>query len=383
MTDALSLRHALGHDHVWQATRAMLERLVTALGQDEYLDAFLDTVVDLLGADRGLLVVSYPDGATQVVNARGGSRALSAREREEVSKTVVARALAEGRVVCWDPFGDGDATRSMADLGIWMALAAPVSTPAWRRESANDEPPPRGALYVDFRDRRKLVGPLHQEFFATAALLLGGLVEQGRRLDVAHALLRETRAERREEHAPPGLDELLRPPGMASLRDEVRSLTLGESPFVILGESGTGKTQLARAIAEASGRRPVVRAMLGASDDLNTITSELFGHERGAFTGAVTRRRGLVEHADGGTLVLDELLNLPLHAQRLLLDFTQFGTFRPLGHPGPEPKRAKVRLIAATNGDLERALAEGTLREDLYYRLAGAVLRVPPLRERR
>jgi DNA-binding NtrC family response regulator len=140
---------------------------------------------------------------------------------------------------------------------------------------------------------------------------------------------------------------------------------------------------LAQSIAEASARRPIVRAVLGSSDDLNTITSELFGHERGAFSGATSKRVGLVEYANGGTLLLDEILNLPLHAQQLLLDFTQFGTYRPLGYDRPEPKRATVRLIAATNGNLRAAIREGRFREDLYYRLAAVTLDVPPLRERR
>jgi two-component system response regulator HupR/HoxA len=123
--------------------------------------------------------------------------------------------------------------------------------------------------------------------------------------------------------------------------------------------------------------------MLGTSDDLNTVTSELFGHERGAYSGAIGKRVGLVEMADGGTLILDELLNLSPNAQKLLLDFAQFHTFRPLGWDKPQPKSADVRIIGATNGDLEAAIAEGRFREDLYYRLAGVTVHLPMLRERR
>jgi transcriptional regulator with GAF, ATPase, and Fis domain len=119
------------------------------------------------------------------------------------------------------------------------------------------------------------------------------------------------------------------------------------------------------------------------ADDLNTITSELFGHERGAFSGAVSKRKGLVEHADGGTLILDEVLNLPSNAQKLLLDFTQFGLYRPLGYQGREPKTAKVRLISVTNGDVQEAIKERRFRQDLYYRLAMVPIVLPPLRERR
>jgi transcriptional regulator with GAF, ATPase, and Fis domain len=123
--------------------------------------------------------------------------------------------------------------------------------------------------------------------------------------------------------------------------------------------------------------------MLGTSDDLNTITSELFGHERGSFSGAVGKRIGLVEYAHKGTLVLDEVLNLPPQAQKLLLDFTQFGKNRPLRYDKPEPKSAQNRLLAATNGDLDLAMKTGRFREDLYHRLAAIVLDLPPLRERR
>ncbi len=153
--------------------------------------------------------------------------------------------------------------------------------------------------------------------------------------------------------------------------------------MLILGESGTGKTLLAHALAEASGRRPIVRATLGSSDDPNTITSELFGHERGAWSGATARRVGLVEYANGGTLILDEILNLPPHAQQILLDFSEFGTYRPLGYEGAEPKRARVRIIAATNGDVRAAIKEQRFRQDLYYRLAGVTIDLPPLRARR
>ncbi|MEM9193904.1 MAG: sigma 54-interacting transcriptional regulator, partial [Myxococcota bacterium] len=182
---------------------------------------------------------------------------------------------------------------------------------------------------------------------------------------------------------PLALDEILAPESMAKIREEVHAAIRGQGAIMILGESGTGKTHLARAIARATKAEPVVRATLGLSDDLNTITSELFGHERGAFSGAVSKRKGLVEHAHGGTLILDEVLNLRPQAQQLLLDFTQFGTYRPLGYQGEQPKKASLRLISVTNGDIAQAVQDTRFRQDLYFRLATVPLVLPPLRERR
>jgi transcriptional regulator with GAF, ATPase, and Fis domain len=230
---------------------------------------------------------------------------------------------------------------------------------------------------------RKHVEKSHQEFFMSAALLIGALLEQRARGESDRARLGEVLSHTISTRRTPPLDDLLGFEGTRALRDEITSALRSDLSILVLGESGTGKTLFAQAIAEASGRKPVVRATLGGSDDLNTITSELFGHERGAFSGAQSKRVGLVEFAKDGTLVLDELLNLPPHAQKLLLDFTQFGTYRPLGYDRAEPKQSRVRIIGATNGDLQAAIRDGRFREDLYHRLAGFVLDLPPLRSRR
>jgi len=151
---------------------------------------------------------------------------------------------------------------------------------------------------------------------------------------------------------------------------------------LILGETGTGKGLVARTVHELSNRKAgrFVQVNCGAIPE-NLVESELFGHERGAFTGAVSRKLGKVELAAGGTLFLDEIGDMPLASQVKLLRLLEEGTFERVG--GIETLDANVRVIAATNRDLQEMVSEGTFREDLYFRLRVFPVQVPPLRERR
>jgi len=151
---------------------------------------------------------------------------------------------------------------------------------------------------------------------------------------------------------------------------------------LIRGESGTGKELVANALHYRSPRRsqPLIK-MNCAALSRELVESELFGHERGAFTGAVTRREGKFEAADGGTLFLDECGDMPLETQAKLLRAIQEKEFERVG--GNQPITVDVRLLAATNQDLEAAVRAGRFREDLYYRLKVIELVIPPLQDRR
>ncbi len=153
-------------------------------------------------------------------------------------------------------------------------------------------------------------------------------------------------------------------------------------PVLLLGESGTGKELFARAVHEASPRASgpfVVVDCSGLTDTL--FESELFGYERGAFTGAATRKKGLVETADGGTLFLDEIGDVPLPMQVKLLRLIETGTFRRVG--SVETQQADFRLVAATHKPLAQMVANGGFRQDLYYRISAFPIELPPLRARR
>ena len=161
------------------------------------------------------------------------------------------------------------------------------------------------------------------------------------------------------------------------------SLKVARVDFSILiqGENGVGKEVLPRIIHDASARKGKKYLALncGALPE-GTIDSELFGHVKGAFTGSVDSREGYFSAADGGTLFLDEVGELPLQTQVRLLRVLETGEFIPVG--SSEVKRSNVRIVAATNVDMQRAIAEGRFREDLYYRLAAVSIQMPPLRER-
>ena len=182
----------------------------------------------------------------------------------------------------------------------------------------------------------------------------------------------------RSQYAPRLLGE---DPSIVSALEDVRQVAASCCSVTILGESGTGKELVARAIHDASPRAaaPMISINCGAISDA-LIESELFGHTRGAFTGADRSRPGLFEAAHRGTLFLDEVAELSADAQTKLLRVIQEGEIRPVG--SMETKRVDVRIIAASHVDLEQAVAEGRFREDLFYRLSVIPIELPPLRER-
>ncbi|MCC6672687.1 MAG: sigma-54-dependent Fis family transcriptional regulator [Planctomycetes bacterium] len=219
--------------------------------------------------------------------------------------------------------------------------------------------------------------------FVTKPTSLEVIEQTLRRALETRALVLDNRRWRRlaaSEEDPAGI--LGESPAIQELRGLVERVAGSDTNVLIQGENGTGKELVARSIHLRSARRdgPFVVLNCGAIPEA-LLESELFGHERGAFTGADKRRLGLFEASDGGTLFLDEIGELPVAVQPALLRALQFREIRPVG--SDRLRTVDVRLVAATNRDLHAEIAAGRFREDLYYRIAALTLEVPPLRARR
>jgi serine/threonine-protein kinase PknK len=382
---------------------ADVEALVRGLSQRDRLRPLLRQVVDALvlwtGVERGLLLLRAPGGKLKPRAARNLRRADLGPEQMALSQSLARRALELGEpVVAVDAAGDlPELHVSVHALQLRSVLAVPLMA---RGEAL-------GVVYLDDRVRRgafgarelswvRLVGTLAAVAISDAKnqLLLRRSVRRAERaearlgsqlahreaeLDVAERELARTRDARETRFSYDsiiGQSEAVR--GLLKLVDRVTS---ADVPVLILGESGSGKELVARAIHENGPRakRPFVSENCGAIPE-GLLESTLFGHVRGAFTGAARPRAGLFEVADHGTFFLDEIAEMSLGMQTKLLRVLQNGEVRAVG--AETARFVDVRVIGATHRDMEALVLAGKFREDLYYRLNVVSLRVPALRER-
>lgn len=215
--------------------------------------------------------------------------------------------------------------------------------------------------------------------FLTKPLDIEHLILSVDRILEHRSLQRELKRYKQQQKGPGGL--VGQSPAMRKLYDQIEHIAPTGGSVLVTGESGTGKELVAKALHELSDRagKPF-QAVNCAGIPADLMESEFFGHAAGAFTGAQSKRQGLLKQADGGTLLLDEIGEMPMALQAKLLRVLQEGTIRAVGSDKEE--QVNVRILAATHQDLERRVEDGQFRQDLFYRLETFSLRVPPLRER-
>jgi transcriptional regulator with GAF, ATPase, and Fis domain len=361
----------------------LARRCHAPLDPEALLEEILACVLELGGARRGCVLLAPGEMAALGWVPPGGealpvavSRRMDAADPDPVSRSVLERMVSSGRALLVADVRVDPVLRTSASLsaqGVRSVVAVPMVRDGRRV----------GAIYVDSDGGHRVLGPPDLERLeGVAAHVVAALAHAAtrrrlsREADAARAV---ARAESARTHDPSRL--VAESPAMRASLELIDRVAPQDTSVLILGESGTGKELLARALHDRSPRcdAPFVAVnCMALSPDL--MESELFGHEKGAYTGATGPRAGRFELAHGGTLFLDEIGELEPRVQVKLLRVLQERTIERVGSARPRP--VDVRLVCATHVDLARAVAEGRLRQDLYYRIAVFPISVPPLRDR-
>jgi DNA-binding NtrC family response regulator len=355
-----------GLDREGERMRAQVERhqilldrtlgVVTAQGAVLVASEVLDVMIAVTGAQRGFVGLVQPQGGWRLLEARAMTEEDIDAPTSEVSTGVIARALESGApVVAEDALTDWAERGSVQRLGLRSVACLPI------RQNGR-------ALGFVYLDHTEAAGRFDEGALAVLDAWLPMVADQlARTMDVAG------------EDPFPGF--VTRSPRLLAELTQLARLAQFDVPVLITGPTGTGKSKLAAALHRRSrrARGPFVHLNCSAVPEA-LLEGELFGSEAGAYTGSRGRRIGRFEAASGGTLFLDEIDTMPISGQVKLLVALQERTVTRLG--SNDAIRLDVRLIAATNADPQRAISEGRLREDLYFRLAGVTLHVPPLKER-
>lgn len=350
---------------------AAARHIGTTLDLEVLAQRILATAIEHSGAERGALFYFSGDESSARLWAARGLEAPDLENAQSFSTTILREAHARRPVVTEDAAGDQRfaASRSVRLNEIRSVICVPIEAP--------DKV--IGALYVDSLPSGRSFPPDATDFLGILAGLAGAAISNARHFD---------RVWLRAESLDRELSQLARFEGivarsevMEALLKQVRQVALTDFPVVLRGESGVGKELIARALHTRSKRRDgafIVQNCAAIPAEL--IENEFFGHARGAFTGAHTRREGLFRLADGGTLVLDEVIDLHPSLQAKFLRVLEDGMVRPLGSSREE--HVDFRLISSSGSSLEEAVDQGRFRRDLFYRLNVIELYIPPLRER-
>ncbi|MCC6781778.1 MAG: sigma 54-interacting transcriptional regulator [Planctomycetes bacterium] len=358
---------------VFRTFLAVNRRLASERDLEKAMTSLLEAAETVTGARASYLLVERDGGLRLELASRLGAAVDKAFSRSLANKALSAQRTMSAE----DALGDRDLMNmpSVRNLEVRSALCVP-----FRAASGI-----AGALYVEHSGRAGAFGPREAE-------LLEALGDQA--AIAVERMLREEHLAAQLEHSQRDLQVVQRrlsrgkrgefvgkSPVMLELRRQIDRFSRSELAVLVTGETGTGKELVARALHDGSPRAagPFVSENCSAIP-AELMESELFGHEKGAFTGADAARAGLLELANGGTLFLDEVGDMPPAMQSKLLRALQERTIRRVG--GREPIAIDVRLVSATHKDLGAMIREGQFREDLYFRIAAGTVRVPPLRER-
>ncbi len=328
----------------------------------------LESIFQVAPADRAAILLCE-HGAEEWTSVFGWDRRAGPSQAVQVSRTIVSQVLADGVAVLSNdlPAESFSDTASIVERRIRGVLAVPLEV--FDRIL--------GVIYLDASNPEAHFDENHLQLLTAIGSIAAAALDNARRMESLEQENRRLQDEIGQDHNMVGDSPRIRDVYQFIARVAPRDITV-----LISGESGTGKELVARAIHRTSSRanKPCVAINCAALAE-NLLESELFGHEKGAFTGAIAQKKGKLEIAEGGTVFLDEIGELAPLLQAKLLRVLQEREFERVG--GTRTIKLDVRLVTATNRDLEEEVKRGRFREDLFYRLNVVSLRMPPLRERR
>ena len=356
---------------IYKALHEISKALLLETGKQNQ-ELVLDRAIDFTGADRGFIVVREQGSFQEKYQVHFDRSAISSQQRK-FSRTAVKNAIRSRKTqFIKDMSLESNLfdRQSVMDLGPCSALIVPLVF--------QDE-----VYAVIYMERQYGSGPFSEtacRFMEEFSLLAAASFQQSLERENLARLRRIIKADQGDDFDMRGV--VGSHPRMIALFETVAQVASSEVTVLIRGETGSGKEVIAELIHRNSDRRkgPLVTVHCGALPE-TLLEGELFGHAKGAFTGANQARSGRVAQAEGGTLFIDEVGEIPLVSQAKLLRFLQSGEFQRLGSDRVE--RINTRIVAATHRDLKQMISEGTFREDLYYRLNVIELEVPPLRLRK
>jgi Nif-specific regulatory protein len=328
----------------------------------------LEQIFEIVPAERGAILLGPGDGPADFASSFGLDR--TGKRAVQVSQTIVGQAMKEKATILSNRVAESPKLRgakSLTSRGVQSVFCLPLI----RSERVI------GAIYLDSTNPQTQFEEDHLELLTAIAGIAAAALENVHRVDDLVSENLRLREDYDLEHNMVGESPRLR-----EVHRFIAKVAATDATVLINGESGTGKELVARALHLNSPRaRKALVKIDCATLTENLLESELFGHEKGAFTGAITQKKGKLEIADGGTAFLDEIGELPAPLQSKLLRVLQDREFERVG--GTRPIRVDIRLIAASNRDLADEAKKGNFREDLYHRLNVVALTMPPLRERR
>lgn len=351
----------------------IIKALNSTLETDELLGRIVDATLDITGAERGILFVIEGNGEIPIVARDAQGRDIPKGDLR-YSNSLIRSVIETRKPVLSESIHDDSilsSRSSIIDLAITMALCSPI---------IGADGSLVGIVYADSRIGK---GNFDEETLDILSALCDQMAVALRNAERFDALVAEKERISAQVSAEFGSKDIIgKSPAIMELRTKLATIAKQDISVLITGETGTGKDLVARTIHSESARKDAPFIALNcAALPATLLESELFGYEKGAFTGADRRHIGKFEQANGGTVFLDEIGEMPVELQAKLLRVLENNTFTRLG--GENEIKVDVRFISATNLDPELAVSSGKLRSDLYYRIAPITVHLPPLRERR